>query len=110
MRSTSRTDAGALTDQIVDSAIHAASAPMKPANAMRRRPGTFTRSRIRRTDVGTRNASATHPQDWEKYAPWLAFAAVTIAAVAAATTYVLTVLVMLFRTRLRLSPYSVIEP
>jgi hypothetical protein len=35
---------------------------------------------------------------------------VTIAAVAAATTYVLAFLVMLRRTRLRLSPYSVIEP
>ena len=35
------------------------------------------------TVVGTRNASATQPHDCEKYAPWLAFAAVTIAATAA---------------------------
>ena len=47
-----------------------------------------------RTVVGTRNASATQPHDCEKYAPWLAFAAVTIAATAAATTYVLCVLVI----------------
>jgi len=32
-----------------------------------------------------RKASATQPQDCEKYEPWLAFAAVTIAATATAT-------------------------
>ena len=55
------------------------------ANAIRSRPGHATRSRISRTVVGTRNASATQPHDCEKYAPSLALAAVTIAATAAAT-------------------------
>ena len=85
MRSTSRLIADGLIDQIVDSAIHTPSAPMSDANATRSRPGTVTRSRISSTVVGTRNASATQPQDCEKYAPSLAFAAVTIAATAAAT-------------------------
>ena len=69
MRSTSRSDAGALIDHRDDSAIHTASAPVRLANAIRSRPGADARSRMSSTVVGTRNASATHPQDCEKYAP-----------------------------------------
>lgn len=79
---------------------------MNALNAIRSRHGTATRSRIKSTVVGTRNASATQPQDWEKYAPSLAFVAVTMAATAAATTNVLRLLV----TVDPFSTYSVIEP
>ena len=87
---------------------HAESAS-SDANAMRSRPGAETRSRIRSTVEGTRNARATHPHDCEKYAPSLAVAAVTIAATAAATTSVRCVLVIM-TGRFRRSPYSVVEP
>ncbi len=56
-----------------------------------------------------RNASATQPQDCEKYAPWLAFAAVTMDAVATATTIVREVRVMCAAPGLHPArwPYSV---
>ena len=87
MRSTSRIEPAGLIDQIVESAVHPARAEIETRNATRKRPGAMTRSKMRRTVVGTKNANATHPQDCEKYAPWLAFAAVTTAAVAKAITH-----------------------
>ena len=88
MRSTSRIEPAGLIDQIVESAVHPARAEIETRNATRKRPGAMTRSKMRRTVVGTKNANATHPHDCEKYAPWLAFAAVTTAAVAKAITQV----------------------
>src|SRR5262249_39678941 len=88
MRSASRNEAGALIDQIAESAIQPREAPKRATSAIRSRPGTDGRSRIRGTVGGPRNASATQPHDCEKYAPWLAFAAITMAAVATPTTYV----------------------
>ncbi len=46
IRSTSRSDAEELIDHTDESAIHAASAPIPSANAMRSRPGTSARSVI----------------------------------------------------------------
>jgi hypothetical protein len=67
---------------------------MRTANEARSRPGARTPPTIRSTLVGTRNASATHPHDCEKYAPELAFAATTIAASAPPTRAVLRDLVI----------------
>jgi hypothetical protein len=66
MRSTSRIDAAELIDHVADRAIHTPNATMSEANAARSRPGALAPSTIRRIEVGTRNASATQPQDCEK--------------------------------------------
>ena len=66
IRSTSRIDADVLTDHSDESAIHTPRATIRAANATRKRPGASTRSRMSRTVVGTRNASATQPHDCEK--------------------------------------------
>ena len=66
IRSTSRIDADVLTDHSDESAIHTPRATIRAANAARKRPGASTRSRISKTVVGTRNASATQPHDCEK--------------------------------------------
>ena len=66
IRSPSRTDAAELIDQIAESMIQTPSRAIRDANATRSRPGASTRSRMSKTVVGTRNASATQPHDCEK--------------------------------------------